>query len=346
MSQIKKYVNRIGLSRLIMTGFLLLLLVAVVLCQLPLGMSIGQCIVRSGINLVLALAMIPAVKSGIGLNFGLPLGICCGLLAGMISLEYNLTGIGGIVAACAISIPFSVVAGLIYGLLMNKVKGSELMVGTYVGFAIVSVLCIAWLKLPFSNPKMSWAMGEGLRNTITLDDWYNKTLNELWAFDVLGVTIPTGLLLTCALFCLLVWAFTKSRTGMSVMAGGSNPNFARYNGINADRTRIIGAVFSTMLAGFGIIIYSQGFGFYQIYTAPMTMAFPAVAAVLIGGATASKISVFNAVLGTALFQSILALASPVAGAILPEGNLAEVCRIIISNGIILYALSRSKGGQV
>ena len=134
--------------------------------------------------------------------------------------------------------------------------------------------------------------------------------------------------------------------GMGMAASGSNPNFARFNGINPDHTRIIGAILSTVLGAIGIIIYAQGFGFYQLYSAPMTMAFPAVAAVLIGGATASKISVFNVILGTTLFHSILALASPVAGAIFPEGNLAEVFRVIISNGIILYALSKFEGGRL
>lgn len=344
MNDFKKTVVRIGVPRLIMSLFLLALIAAVAVYQLQLGMTLGQCIVRSCINMLLALAMVPAVKSGIGLNFGLPLGISCGLVAGLISLEYNMTGIGGIICAWTIAIPLAMVAGFAYGLLMNKVRGSELMVGTYIGFSIVAIMCIAWMKLPFKNPRIGWSMGEGLRVTITLDGWYDKALNRLWAFDIAGVTIPTGLLLTCAFFCFIIWLFTRSRAGMCMMAGGSNPNFARFNGINPSRTRILGAILSTVLGAIGIIFYAQGFGFYQLYSAPMTMAFPAVAAVLIGGASSNKISISNVVLGTFLFQSILSLASPVAGAILPEGNLAEVFRIIISNGIILYALSKSDGG--
>ena len=345
MSGIKDFVNRLGMPRLIMSIFLLLLLIMVAIYQLPFSMIVSQSITRSGINMVLALAMVPAIKSGIGMNFGLPLGIICGLIGGLISLEYNITGLLGILAAWLISVPLAIVAGWAYGLLLNKVKGSELMVGTYVGFSVVSLMCIAWLKLPFNNPSLGWAMGDGLRVTITLDEWYDKALNELWAFEVFGVTIPTGLILTCALFCLLVWIYIRSRAGMSLMAGGSNPNFARYNGINPNRTRVVGAILSTIIAALGIIVYAQGFGFYQLYSAPMTMAFPAVAAVLIGGASATKIKISNVVIGTTLFQSILAIASPVAAAIFPEGNLAEVFRVIVSNGIILYALSRFEGGR-
>ena len=340
-----KIVNRLGITRLVMSIFLIVLLCCVVFYNLSLPLALSQCFVRAGINLVLGLAMVPAIQSGIGMNFGLPLGISCGLVAGLISLEYDILGVPGIIAAILISLPFSVIAGFGYGVLLNKVKGSELMVGTYVGFSIVALMCIAWIELPFNHPGLKWAMGEGLRVTITLDAWYDKALNKLWAFDIFGVVIPTGLLLTCAFFCLLVWIYNRTRMGMAMTAGGNNPNFARFNGINPNRTRIIGAILSTVLGAIGIIIYAQGFGFYQLYSAPMTMAFPAVAAVLIGGATASKISVFNVVLGTTLFHSILALASPVAGAIFPEGNLAEVFRVIVSNGIILYALSKFEGGR-
>ena len=345
MSKAKVIVNKIGLPRLIVSIFLIVLLIVVAVFDLSLSMTISQCIARTGINMVLAYSMVPAIKSGIGMNFGLPLGICCGLLSGLISLEHDLTGFTGILVAWLIAIPLSLLVGLLYGMLLNKVKGSEMMVGTYMGFSIVSLMCIAWLKLPFTNGKMTWAMGDGLRTTITLEAWYDKYLNNLWSFEIFGITIPTGLLLTCAFFGLILYLFTRSKTGLSMTAAGSNPNFARLSGINPNRTRILGAMLSTMFGAVGIIVYAQGFGFYQLYSAPMNMAFPVVAAVLIGGAMASKISVLNAVLGVFLFQSILALASPVAGALFPEGNLAEVLRIIISNGVILYALTQFNGGK-
>ena len=109
--------------------------------------------------------------------------------------------------------------------------------------------------------------------------------------------------------------------------------------------RTMATIISTILGGFGIIIYAQGFGFYQLYNAPLMMAFPAIAAVLIGGATPSRVSVFNVVLGTIMFQSMLAIAVPVANSLIPEGNLSEVVRTIVSNGIILYALSQMQGGK-
>lgn len=78
--------------------------------------------------------------------------------------------------------------------------------------------------------------------------------------------------------------------------------------------------------------------------APLNMAFLAVAAVLIGGATIGRATIFNVVLGTILYEAIMTFSMPIANVIMPEGNLAEITRIIVQNGIILYALTKA-GGQ-
>lgn len=340
MIEIKKKIQAFGFPRLVIFAFLAILVAMMFVLNVPVPLTISQCIVRVGINMVLALAMVPGIMAGTGMNFALPLGIECGLLAGMISLQFNMTGVGGIIAAMLISIPFSVIAGLAYSQLVNRVKGSEMMVSTYIGFSIVALMCIGWLVLPFDNASIVWPIGDGLRTTITLEEWYDRALNNLWSFTVLGIEIPTGLLLMVTAFCILTRLFMKSHLGMMMKAAGANPNFAKANGVKVDSMRTMATVISTVLGGIGIIIYAQGFGFYQLYNAPLMMAFPAIAAVLIGGATPSKIRVIHVVLGTIMFQSMLAIATPVANSLIPEGNLSEVVRTIVSNGIILYALAQ------
>lgn len=345
MTEVKNKIAAFGFPRLIILAFLGLLVILMFVMDIPVPLTLSQCIVRVGINVVLGLAMVPGIMAGTGMNFALPLGIECGLLAGMISLQFNMTGIGGIFAAMAISVPFSAAAGLAYSQLINRVKGSEMMVSTYVGFSVVALMCIGWLVLPFDNASIVWPIGDGLRTTITLEEWYDRALNNLWAFSVGGIDIPVGLILVIAIFCFLVRLFMKSHLGLMMTAAGSNPNFAKANGIPVDSMRTMATVISTVLGGIGIIIYAQGFGFYQLYNAPLMMAFPAIAAVLIGGATPSRITVFHVVLGTIMFQSMLAIATPVGNSLIPEGNLSEVVRTIVSNGIILYALSRMQGGR-
>lgn len=345
MEGVKAKIQAFGFPRLLIMAFLCLLVVMMFILQIPVSMTLSQCIVRIGINMVLSLAMVPGIMAGTGMNFALPLGIECGLIAGMISLEFNMTGVPGILAAMLISVPMSIVVGWAYSLLINRVKGSEMMVSTYTGFSVVAIMCIGWLVLPFHNESIVWPIGDGLRTTITLEKWYDRSLNRLFAFKIAGVDIPVGLVLAVTVFCFLMWLFMRSKTGMMMKAAGANPSFAKANGIQVDRMRTLATIISTVLGGIGIIIYAQGFGFYQLYNAPLMMAFPAIAACLIGGATPSRISVFNVVIGTVMFQSLLAIATPVANGLIPEGNLSEVVRTIVSNGIILYALSHMQGGK-
>jgi simple sugar transport system permease protein len=98
-------------------------------------------------------------------------------------------------------------------------------------------------------------------------------------------------------------------------------------------------VLTTVLGAVGIVVYSQSFGFVQLYTAPLLMAFPAIACILIGGATVTRATIGNVIIGTFLFQSILTTALPVTSQVI-EGDISETARLIIQNGMILYALTR------
>jgi len=119
----------------------------------------------------------------------------------------------------------------------------------------------------------------------------------------------------------------------------SKSEFARASGVNIDRARIISTVLSTVIGGVGILLYQQSFGFIQLYQAPLFMAFPAVAAILIGGASVNKASILNVMLGTFLFQGILTMTPSVINSVL-QTDMSEVIRIVLSNGMILYALTR------
>lgn len=342
----KKIISTLGIPRLIIITFMIVLCVMAVFLKLPLNDLLSDTLIRTGMNGVLVLAMVPGILSGIGLNFGLPLGIVCGLVGGLISIEMDLTGYMAFFVAIIVSIPISALVGALYGYLLNRVKGSEMMVATYVGFSAVSLMCIGWLLMPFKAEEVKWPIGEGLRTTIALTGRYDKILDHTLAFDVFGVTIPTGLLLFFFFSCFLMALFLKTKTGMAMKAAGDNPRFAIASGINVDKQRIVGTMISTILGAVGIVVYAQSFGFYQLYQAPLMMGFAAVAAILIGGASARRANMLHVILGTFLFQGLLTISLPVANKIITEGNLSEVLRIIVQNGIILYALTKvSSGGD-
>ena len=345
MQKIKSAVEYLGVSRLIIICFIIVLGVLMIVLDLPIAMIASQCLVRIGMNGIFVLAMMLGIVCGIGMNFGMPIGIVCGLIGGMLSIELNIKGLWGILFAVGTSIPLAVVVGYLYGLLINRVRGSEMMVSTYVGFAGVSLMCIGWLLLPFKNPAIIWPIGKGLRTTVLASN-YNKLLDNFWSINFgIEFAIPTGLLLVFAFCSFLVWLFMQSRTGIMMKLAGANPVFARMSGIDVDRMRLLGTILSTVLGAVGIVIYSQSYGFYQLYEAPLMMGFPAVAAILIGGSSPKKATILNVVMGTVLFQSLLTMALPVANKLVVGGNLSEIGRVIVSNGIILYALTKMVGGS-
>jgi len=235
--------------------------------------------------------------------------------------------------------------GWAYGKLLNRLKGSEMTVSTYVGFSYVSLMCIAWMLLPFKNAKLTWAMGTGLRTMHNMRGSFGQILDSFGAFSLFGTPVPTGLLLFFLLCCLLVYLYTRTKTGTAMIAAGSNPRFAEASGISVDRMRIIGTTISTVIASVGIIVYAQSFGFMQWYNGPRQMGFVAASAILIGGASVSRAKISNVIIGTFLFQGVLAMGIQVANAVISIGGLSEVMRILISNGIILYALTQSGGEQ-
>lgn len=338
-------VKKIGAPRLIIGAFLIVLFITAGFLSIPMNGLLTDMLVRFGMNGLLVLAMVPSIKSGTGLNFALPIGVVCGLVGALVSIEFKLSGLLGLVIALAVAIPLAIGVGAFYGRMLNKVKGEEMTVGTYMGYSVVSFMCIFWLLAPFKSPELIWPYGgNGVRVTVSLESSIDKVLNGFLDFSLFGVTVPTGLLLFFGFFCLLMFLFFKSKGGIIMEAAGANEKFAIANGINVNRQRIIGTVLSTVLAAIGIIVYSQSFGFLQLYTAPLYSAFPAVAAILIGGATIRKASISNVIVGTLLFQSLLVVSLPVINLII-EGSMSEVIRIIVSNGIILYALTRQSGGE-
>ena len=335
----------IGISTLIIAIFWALVLITAYVKEMSVQVLLSDTIRRAGMNGVLVLAMVPAIQSGTGPNFALPIGIVCGLLAAVCAIELDLMGVSWLLASVLLSIPLAVIAGYVYGKLLNAVKGSEMTIATYAGFSITALMCLVWMMVPFSNPKMGWFIGKGLRETIQLDAVGSaQILNNFLAFKIGDVVIPTGMLLFFGFFVVLVWLFFRSKTGIAISAGGANPKFAQAAGLNIDRNRILANILSTVLGAIGIIVYSQSFGYTQLYVAPLLMAFPAVAAILIGGATAARASVLNVVIGVFLFQGLLTSALPVANEVFAGTDLSEIMRAIIQNGVILYALTQVKRG--
>ncbi|MBQ6565014.1 MAG: ABC transporter permease [Clostridiales bacterium] len=342
----KTLTDRFGIPRTIITLFFIYLCLAAILYDISVPMMLSNVMIRMGMYGILVLAMMPGIQCGIGLNMGMTIGCIAGLLGVVLSLQFDLVGWYGLIFACVSGALISLPLGWAYSKLLNRMKGNEMTISTYVGFSFVALMCIGWMMLPFNNPKIIWLLsGHGLRVTHSLLGSYAHLLDEFLSFEILGVEVPTGLLLFLLFCCLLMWLFSRSRTGIAMTAVGSNPRFAEASGISVNKMRTIGTVLSTMIAAVGIVIYSQAFGYAQLYTAPRQLGFIAASAILIGGATVRKAKVSHVIFGVFLFEGVLVLGQQIANAAVAGGGLSEVMRIMISNGIILYALTQTGGAS-
>jgi simple sugar transport system permease protein len=360
---IKSIYQSIGLPRLIIFIFFLVVIFAAGYYKLDVVSLMSNVLRRWGMYGILVLAMVPSIQCGNGPNFGVSLGIVCGLFGSLIAIELDIANLAifadnkelgawvSLLFAIVLSAGLAWIVGIGYGILLNRVKGSEMTVSTYVGFSVIAFMNILWVTLPFTNGDIKWPIGgEGARNTISLSNSFSEVMNRTLSFTIgdpeKGLYVPTGLLLFFFLFCFIVFIFLRSKTGIAMSAAGANPSFAKASGINVNKMRIIGTALSTSLGAIGIITYAQSFGFLQMYNAPLMMGFSCVAAVLIGGASTTRAKINNVIIGTFLFQGLLVVALPVANKVLVGTDLSDIMRMIVSNGIILYALTKAKGGAI
>ncbi|MDR2712990.1 MAG: ABC transporter permease [Clostridiales bacterium] len=336
-------IKKIGWPRLIIGVFLFTLFILCPIVGVNYRFAINDVIGRFGMTLVLILSLVPMIQAGCGLNFGVPLGIVSGAFGAVCSIELQTTGFLGILTAMVIGCLFGTVIGLLYGYILNRIKGDEMIISTYLSMAFVGFMCMFWVKLlPFKNPVLIYAYGgNGMRPQVPLAGNWAGVLDNFLHFKIGSIIeIPVGMLLFGALCCFLMWVFFRSKLGTAMTAAGSNPEYARAAGVSIDKMRLVSVVMSTTIAAIGMAVYYQHYTFVQLYMTPALLMLPTVAAILIGGAGLKKATISNVLVGTFLFQGIVTVGPMVAGSAF--GDIAEALRLVISNGMILYALTRKE----
>ncbi len=328
---------KIGIPQLIIMSYLLVLTACLRFANISLIEMINASLVKWCMNGILVLSLVPMINIGVGRNFGLPIGISAGLIGMCIAIELRLESWMGFTTAIFAGTIVALIFGATYSVILNKLKGNEEIVGTFAGFSFIPIMNVFWTLAPFKNRQMLYPVGgQGLRPKISLNQYFGGVLDNALQIHIGKLVIPLGLLLFFLVLCLIVHLFSKTKMGTVMSAIADNEVFVRLSGVDIYRYRTYGIVFSTVLAAIGICVYSQSYGFVELYNGPFMMAFPAVSAILIGGATRKKATVFQALFGAYLYQTTFLLSVPVANALLiPE--MSEVIRMIVTNSIILYA---------
>ena len=280
--------------------------------------------------------------AGMGLNFGMTLGAMAGEMALIFVSDWQIWGIPGVVLAMIVSIPFSVILGLICGKILNMAKGREMITSYIISFFIngiyqLIVLYLMGSVIPIAHGSIKLPRGYGIRNTVSLLNM-RQCIDNLLAIRIGGVKIPALTLLIIALMCLLIVWFRRTKLGQDMRAVGQDMQVARDAGINVERTRIISIVISTVLAGFGMILYLQNIGNLSTYSAHSQVGMFCIAALLVGGASVDRASIGNVFLGVTLFH-LMFIVAPQAGAkITGDSMIGEYFRVFVSYGVITLAL--------
>jgi simple sugar transport system permease protein len=169
---------------------------------------------------------------------------------------------------------------------------------------------------------------------------------------VLGVSlyiIMTGSILRTvklpiltSLFIAALWSFNelvmKTKLGQDFRTVGHDMEIAKISGINIERTRIIAMVISTVFAAWGQIIFLQNIGTLSTYGSHVQIATFSIAAILLGGASVTKATSGQAILGIILFHTLFIVSPKAGNNLFGDAQIGEFFRAFISYGVIGVAL--------
>ena len=159
--------------------------------------------------------------------------------------------------------------------------------------------------------------------------FHKKVRMDFWFF--------TKILVIAAL-CLFNMGIMKTRLGQQFRAVGQNRTVANAAGIDVDHVRVIAIMISTVLAGWGQLIFVQNMGSFQTYGAHEQVGLYAGAAILVGGASIKRATNRQALLGCILFHLLFIVAPSAGKNLFGDAAIGEYFRVFVSYGVIAMAL--------
>ena len=255
-------------------------------------------------------------------------------------LPIRLMGPGGIVKPLAITVGLGILylASFIidpfhYFLYQNRLNG---LMAADIGLGSMAVVMLC--KLLYTKFKLQKPIGRYIFNLALIAITYGITFVPAITQGLDNVSIPVLTYLVIGALCIFINWFLKTRLGQNMRTVGHNRNVATAAGINVNKTRIIAMILSTVLASYGQIIALQNFGMMNTYGAHEFVALYAIAALLVGGASVSRASVKNALMGVLLFHGFFILAPQAGSNLMGSALIGEYMRMVVANGVIALAL--------
>lgn len=153
------------------------------------------------------------------------------------------------------------------------------------------------------------------------------------------VKVPMISIFILIILCLFNVFIFKTKLGQDFRTVGQSAVVANASGINVNKTRIKAIIISTVLAAWGQIIFLQNIGTLNTYGSHEQVGMFAIAAILIGGASVSKATNKQAILGVILFHTLFVV-SPTAGKnLFNNAQIGEYFRVFVAYGVICISLA-------
>jgi simple sugar transport system permease protein len=289
----------------------------------------------------LVLSLLIPVMAGMGINFGMTLGAMAGQIGLVFIKDWGVKGAPGLLLAALVATPIAILLGYFGGAVLNRAKGREMITSMMLSYFVLGIyqffmLYLCGTIIPIKSPTLLLSRGYGIRNALTLDA--AGGFDRLLRLTAGTISIPVGTIIIIALACIFIVWFRKTKLGQDMRSAGQDMTVADAAGIKVDKTRIQSIIISTVLACYGQIVYLQNIGTLNTYNGADQASLFAAASLLVGGATVSKATIPNALIGTGLFH-LMFVVMPMAGKTLTgSAMLGEYFRMFISYGVITVAL--------
>ncbi|RLK62848.1 ABC transporter permease [Atopobacter sp. AH10] len=346
----KTDVNKLMRRFLVPIIFLVIVTLGLIIAKPPLSFVTNELSKRMIRNTFLVLSLIIPIIAGMGINFGIPLGAMAGQIGIVFAQNWGFTGASGLLIAAGLGTPIAILLGQFSGRVLNRARGREMITSMMLSFFILGwymlfLYYFCGTLIPMQNKAMILSQGYGIKNSITLSSaqGFDNILKYRISFPLMAgqsvlFDVPVVTLGLIVLLCLFIVWFRNTKLGHDMKAVGQDQLVASNAGMHSDKIRIMSIVISTLLACYGQIIYLQNIGTLATYAGQDQAALYAAASILVGGASVSKASIPNVLIGTALFH-LMFIILPQAGRVLTgDAMMGEYFRTFISYGVVTLAL--------
>ncbi len=356
----------------------------------------SQVMGRLSRNLFIVLALIIPIVAGMGINFAITIGAMAAQLGLMLSINWEIPGLLGLLVAAGITLPLAALLGFLIGSLLNRMKGQEtigsLILGYFANGAYQLLFLFIFGKIIPLSDKVTIVGASGVANTLNLvSGGLYMALDKVWQVPfpaaVLGVAaiviaasavlfllkkmtlkkflilgggsallaaavtlikpvndvvrtthVPMITFVLVGILCIFNLVIMRTRLGQKFRAVGQSRTVANASGINVNRVRVIAIMISTVLAGWGQIIFIQNLGTLQTYAAHEMVGLYAGASILVGGASLNRATNTQALVGTVLFHILFTVSQDAGTTLLGNPNVGEFFRVFLAYGVIAVAL--------